>query len=50
MYTDGLNSVKYEVLDKTEFPLYTHIMAKLHEELDITRNATDLMPTTAVAR
>ena len=49
MYTDGLNSVKYEVLKKTEFPLYTHILAKLHEELDTTRNATDLIPTNAVA-
>ena len=45
MYTDGLNSVKYEVLKITEFPLYTHILAKLHEELDVTRNVTDAMST-----
>ena len=47
MYTDGLNSVKYEVLKITEFPLYTHIMAKLFEELDVTPNITE-SSTTAV--
>ena len=36
MYADGLNSVKYDVLKIKEFPLYTHILAKLREELDVT--------------
>jgi hypothetical protein len=40
MYTDGLNSVKYKVLKITEFPLFTHILAKLFEELDVMPNIT----------
>ncbi|XP_028403020.1 beta-1,4-galactosyltransferase 4-like [Dendronephthya gigantea] len=45
MYTDGLNTVQYKVLKKTEYPLYTHILAKLNEELDVTPNVTHLLST-----
>ena len=46
MYKDGLNTVQYKVLKFTEFPLYTHILAKLNEELDVKPNVTFLISTT----